>query len=91
MKKIICSLIFLIFGTINLYAIDERITDFYFGNGVWNTEDDARVSQNELTRLINNHLGTSASVKLSYNWHSGYLEDLVETFYQMKQEGQIDV
>jgi hypothetical protein len=90
MKKLICLFIFLIFGTNNLHAIDERITDFYFGNGVWNDESDAIASQRALEILIRS-IGTSASVKLSYNWSSGYLEDLVETFYQMKQEGQISI
>jgi hypothetical protein len=91
MKKIICLLIFLIFSTSNLHAIDERVTDFYFGNGVWNEELDAEASAIRLQTMLSRSFGTSTTVNLSYNWYSGYLEDLVETFYQMKQEGQINI
>ncbi|MDR1007228.1 MAG: hypothetical protein LBL65_01525, partial [Campylobacteraceae bacterium] len=93
MKKLIYSLIFLVFGISNLFAIDERIIDFYFGNGVWNTRPDAERSQEELRRFINRNLNisTTYSVKLSYNWSESELDDVVETIFQLQQEGKLNV
>jgi hypothetical protein len=88
MKKLIL-LFFFIFGLNGAYAIDERVVDFYFGNGVWNTPDGAEASRKILKDLINDDLSISAPVKLSYNLSSGMMMDLIETFYQMKEEGQI--
>ena len=96
MKKIISILLFLTLGFTNLFAIDERVTDFYFGNGVWNTEQDATDNKDALGFFIRNDLSITehSSMKLAYNWENGGLfgeADIVETFYQMKEEGQLSL
>jgi hypothetical protein len=92
MKKIIITLIFL-FGLNGAYAIDERQIDIYFGNGVWNAKEDAHASKKELEFFISNNTKTDApfSVDIVYNWTEGNLDDVVETVYQLRQEGQLDV
>jgi hypothetical protein len=69
MKKILFILLF-VFGFNSVYAIDERIIDFYFGNGVWNTRDDARISKDALRDFISDNLNisTTYTIELSYNW-----------------------
>ncbi|MDR1614893.1 MAG: hypothetical protein LBS26_04905 [Campylobacteraceae bacterium] len=90
MKKL---LFLILFGLSMCYAIDERQIDFYFGNGVWNTQDQAEISKGELGRLIENNIKTDVpfSIDIVYNWTEGELDDVVETVYQLQQEGQLNI
>lgn len=55
MKQIILILFLL---TVTLFAndIDERKIDIYFGNGVWNSEADAKKGQAELQTQIDDKI-----------------------------------
>jgi hypothetical protein len=90
-------------------AIDERKSDLYFGNGVWNSHRDAEEGQEELQIRVdlsiirnNLHLAEKYSrIKLVYNWtgtspdnevvFSTQIYDVIETFYQLREEGQISI
>lgn len=107
MKQIILVLLLLI-SSISASEIDERKTDLYFGNGVWNSEADAAESQEELQKRVdlviigdNPQLEEKYSkVNLVYNWTGTspdnnvsvgtQVYDVIETFYQLRREGQID-
>jgi len=95
MKNII---FILIFAVVSLYA-KPCTTDIYFGNGVWNTQDDGKEGRDELKRFMQTRAITSLSIddeknnlysfKHAYNPSYGTTEDLIETFYQLKESGQI--
>ena len=100
MKKLL--LIFgLVFGfSISIFAlpINECKIDIYFGNGVWNTLKQAKENVKALEKQViqreiiknNPTLKTKyGNVKLQYNWGEGWDIDLVETFYQLKEAGQL--
>ena len=96
--------------TVSVFAndIDESKTDLYFGNGVWNSETDAKRGQEELQTKVdrwvirnNQQLNSKYSkVKLVYNWTgtspdnsvdlTTQVYDVIETFYQLREEGQLD-
>jgi hypothetical protein len=89
MKKIV---FLLLLGLSFAYAIiDERQIDFYYGNGVWNTRDDAIVSKDALERFIAKDIQPAAPyrVELSYNYHIADAYDILEVYYQLQREGQI--
>ncbi len=74
------------------------MTDIYFGNGVWNTEKQAKYSRKILrkfmlhkavTRLDPQKEGVDYVFKYAYNPSYGKREDLIETFWQLKESGQI--
>lgn len=94
MKKIL----FII--TISVVSIFAKpcMTDIYFGNGVWNTPTQASKSVEVLrkfmqinynARLDRNKEGETYLFKLVYNPSRGTIEDLLETFWQLKESGQI--
>jgi len=94
MKKIV---LFLIFGLVSLYA-KPCMTDIYFGNGVWNKEKDAITSQRALRRFMQYQAVTQLDPQKegetyrfghAYNPSRGTMDDLIETFYQLKESGQI--
>jgi hypothetical protein len=87
MKKL---LFLILFGFSSVYGIDERVIDFYFGNGIMNTEEEAEMSKERLHHFIskNIQISTPYSIKLSYNYSYGLVADLAETYYQLKKEGQ---
>jgi len=89
MKKTI--LLFILGLTISFAQFyNECTTDIYFGNGVWNTADQARNSANKLYKILHYELVKKyGKVKLAYNWGQGWDIDLVETFYQLKKAGQL--
>jgi len=107
MKQIILILLFL---TASVFAndIDERKTDLYFGNGVWNSYAMAKDGRDKLQKKVdkwiikgNQQLKEKYSkVKLVYNWtgtspdnsvsYETKIYDVIETFYQLKKEGQLD-
>jgi len=101
MKNIIKVILILSISCLNLFAQTEKIneckTDIYFGNGVWNSEGEAEKSAKEFQRHINIKLiqdnpklkAKYGEVKLQYNWSHGKMIDLLETFYQLKEAGQI--
>ncbi len=94
-KFILALLLF--FTTLYAENINECKTDIYFGNGVWNGVDDTKKSIKKLQefideKIIKNDLKLKAKyggVKLQYNWSHGSMIDVLETFYQLKEAGQI--
>ena len=99
MKRVIVIFITLVSLTISVFAFsfNECKTDIYFGNGVWNTSKLAQSSVGILNGVIKREIikGDPAlrakygEVKLQYNWSFGKMLDLVETFYQLKEAGQL--
>jgi hypothetical protein len=63
MKKI---LFLILFGFSSVYGIDERVIDFYFGNGIMNSQDQAKASKDELEKLIS---GKFKQTFLTKNFH----------------------
>ena len=100
MKKLL-FIFGLVFGfSISIFAlpINECKIDIYFGNGVWNTLKQAKENAKALEKQIiqreiikNNPIlkAKYGKVKLQYNWGEGWDTDLVETFYQLKEAGQL--
>ena len=78
-------------------SINECKVDIYFGNGVWNTIKKADISRQELDNIIEDEIikgdpilaAKYGEVKLQYNRGDSWDIDLVETFYQLKNAGQI--
>jgi hypothetical protein len=94
MKKIILILLLIV---IEINA-KSCMTDIYFGNGVWNTQQEAIYNKNELrqymlveapTRLDIQKEGSEYTFKYAYNPSYGKIDDLIETFWQLKESGQI--
>jgi len=95
MKKIFFILILTV-GT--LYA-KPCTTDIYFGNGVWNTRTQGEDGMWALRRFMQNGALSPLTIedeknklyafKHAYNPSHGTLLDLVETFWQLKESGQI--
>ncbi len=101
MKKILIFI--LIFFSFTLLSsakdINECKTDIYYGNGVWNEYEDAEKSRKELENEIvipliikNNPLlkAKYGDTKLAYNWGQGTMLDVLETYYQLREAGQLD-
>ncbi|MCH9812446.1 MAG: DUF1566 domain-containing protein [Epsilonproteobacteria bacterium] len=94
MKKIILLFLFSWIFTLNLFAG----TDIYFGNGVWNSKKQAEESRLYFDEfiiqkeIIKNDpiLVKKYEVKLAYNWGQGMMTDVLETFYQLKEAGQVN-
>lgn len=83
----------------NAQDINECKTDIYYGNGVWNSSEDAKKSQKKLYERIvipqiikgNPLLKVKyGKTKLAYNWGQGTLLDVLETYYQLRESGQLD-
>jgi len=99
MKNSLKLIILLSFFLVTLYAeeINECKTDIYFGNGVWNEPEDAEKSIFRLQKLINKEIiknnpklqAKYGEVKLQYNWGQGTMLDVLETYYQLKEVGQV--
>ncbi|HQS77311.1 MAG TPA: hypothetical protein PLC57_03140, partial [Sulfurovum sp.] len=95
MKKI---LLMLIVASISVFA-KPCTTDIYFGNGIWNTETQAKESMRELRWFMQHTAITPLSIedeknqlysfKLAYNYSTGALTDLIETYWQLRESGQI--
>ncbi len=84
--------------TLSANTINECKTDIYYGNGVWNSIFDAKDSMDALTKEIiipyitKNDPKLQAKygeVKLQYNWGQDAMTDVLETFYQLKEAGQV--
>jgi hypothetical protein len=99
-KKIVIliSIIFVFMNVVQAEIIDECRTDMYFGNGVWNEPEDVEDSVKKLKeKIITPYIVKNdpklkikyGEVKLAYNWGQGTMTDLLETFYQLKQAGQV--
>lgn len=90
----------MIVSSISLFAlsINECKTDIYFGNGVWNSLEDAETSVDILSEVIQREIikdnpklqAKYGEVKLQYNWGGGAMQDVLETYYQLKKEGQVN-
>ncbi|MGP1561414.1 MAG: hypothetical protein ACTTIC_04915 [Helicobacteraceae bacterium] len=95
MKRLIL-LVFVLVSGLFAEMIDETKTDFYFINGMWNTRQKATKNMEALQKRINEKIimGNKklqkryGEVQLAYNWHRGYVEDLLEAIYQMQKSGQ---
>jgi len=100
MKKIfiLISLIFIFLNIAHAQSINECKTDIYFGNGVWNSPEQAEEGQEVLDLLIDLAIidgdqklkAKYGEVKLQYNWGQGIMMDVLETFYQLKEAGQVN-
>ncbi len=100
MKKIylVFWIISWVIGSLFATPINECKIDIYFGNGIWNDPDGAGENRKALEdkililQIIKNDPVLKAKygkVKLAYNWGDGWDIDLVETFYQLKEAGQL--
>ena len=96
MKRVL----FIFLLTLGTLLAKPCMTDIYFGNGVWNPDRDAvrKVQLRALkvlmlerapTRLNKSDQGKLFQWKLAYNPSYGKREDLIETFWQLKESGQI--
>lgn len=78
--------------------INECKTDIYYGNGVWNEPEDAEESKDILQGVIDREIiqyykplqNKYGQVKLVYNWGQGTILDVLETYYQLREAGQLD-
>ncbi len=101
MKKIIILFTILV----SLFTGLQAGTDIYFGNGVWNDKRGANYGKDALARLIKKDvlknkpelIAKYTPIKLSFNWtgasSTGDIDkmfDVVETFYQLRDSGQLD-
>ena len=100
MKRISVFVVLVIGFFVSSYAaeINECKTDIYYGNGVWNSSENAENSKDDLEKRIivgeiikgNPTLQAKyGKVKLQYNWSFGKMNDLLETYYQLKHAGQL--
>ncbi len=97
MKKIL-MIVVLVGLLLHAENIDECKTDIYYGNGVWNSTEDAKESARILKSLISKEVVKSdpllvikyGKVKLSYNWEQGASTDVLEVYYQLREAGQLD-
>lgn len=95
MKKILLILLF----TLTLFAnTDSCKLDVYFGNGVWNDLDAVKVSRDELKIFMQQHNpqrfsiedeGVTYDFKYAHNETTGTIDDLIETFWQLHESGQV--
>jgi len=94
MKKIL----FILILTINSLYAKPCMTDIYFGNGVWNTDEQAIEGKTALRKLMHRAYnarldrqeeGITYTFRHAYNPSHGTTDDLIETFYQLKESGQI--
>lgn len=78
--------------------INECKTDIYYGNGVWNEYEVADDSRSELESLVKDEIingntllqAKYGKTKLAYNWGQGAMLDVLETYYQLREAGQLD-
>lgn len=94
MKKIL----FILIVTIASLNAKPCMTDIYFGNGVWNDKEDAIISRDYLkrfmlykaiTRLDPSKNKKDYRFRYIHNPSRGVIDDLIETFWQLYQSGQI--
>lgn len=95
MKRLFVLLLLIVY----LLEAKPCMTDIYFGNGVWNTEKQAIENMKELRKfmqyraatplLIEDEKNQLYSFKYAYNPSRGTVDDLVETYWQLYESGQI--
>jgi len=95
MKKTILILLF----SLTLFAnTDSCKLDVYFGNGVWNNVEAAKFSRDKLKQFMRLHNpgrfgvtvdGSTYDFKYAHNETYGYVNDLIETHWQLYESGQI--
>ncbi|MDD2790075.1 MAG: hypothetical protein PHU40_05345 [Sulfurimonas sp.] len=95
MKKILLIVLF----TLTLFAnTDSCKLDVYFGNGVWNDEDQADISKIALKTFLQQQNpqrfniadeGVTYNFKYAHNETYGNIDDLLETFWQLHESGQV--
>ncbi|WP_345975594.1 hypothetical protein [Sulfurimonas sp. HSL3-7] len=95
MRKIVLILLF----NLTLFAsTNSCLLDVYFGNGVWNSLTQAQISRDKLKKFMqdrNPDKFTLADEKVTYDFkyaHNkthGALTDLIESYWQLFESGQI--
>lgn len=95
MKKIL----FILIITIASLNAKPCMTDIYYGNGVWNTRSQGEDGMWALRRFMQTKAITPLSIedeknklysfKHAYNPSKSTIDDLIETFWQLKESGQI--
>lgn len=96
MKK----LFFIISVTSTFLFAKPCMTDIYTGNGINTTKDEARENMKELKKFMLNKARTNSclatqkynidySFKYIHNPDHGFNNDMMETYYQLKESGQI--
>ena len=97
-KVLLIQIVVAISVNANAITVNEKKVDIWFGNGVWNTRSQARESLVYLEEEIIKPYITQGDNKLeekylplylAYNQNETAFLDLIETFYQMKNAGQI--
>jgi len=89
MKKMVVLFSILLSIGIQAATIDECKIDFYYGNGVWNDKEDAKVGREELQDFLKEDLDIETKAELAFNHTHGTRADLIETFYQLAVNKQI--
>ena len=100
MKKILFLFVLILNSTFikaEPIKVDESKVDIYFGNGVKNTKRQANMGKDRLEEVIKREIikndpilqAKYGYVNLSYNWGVNDINDLLETFYQLKEAGQM--
>jgi len=85
------------FPNLPAVTINECKIDIYFGNGVWNSPEGAEDGRKKLDKKIkkfiikdnSKHQVKYGEINLQYNWGRGGVNDLLETYYQLKEAGQL--
>jgi len=101
MRKVIIFIVVIVGFSVSAFSlpVNECKTDIYFGNGVWNSSEQAKESVIALEeRIIKREIikgdpvlkARYGKVKLQYNWGLGEMQDVLETYYQLKKEGQVN-
>lgn len=95
MKKILLIILL----TLTLFGnTDSCKLDVYFGNGVWNNEKQANISKIALKEFIQKENpqrfniadeGVTYNFKYAHNETYGNIDDLLETFWQLHESGQV--
>ncbi len=91
MKKILIGLILFL----SLAQAQPCMTDIYFGNGIWSkNQKQQEKSRDTLKKIVNldkSKEGKTYNYKLAYNPGNdfGDTDDLIETYWQLKESGQI--
>jgi len=92
-------LILLLLGMVSVFG-KPCMTDIYFGNGVWNPDQD-KIRNEQLKGLKGLMEGNNPTIfnkqneknlyqwKVAYNPSYGHIDDVIETFWQLKESGQI--
>jgi len=89
MKKILMNIMLFLSIT---YA-KPCMTDIYFGNGIWSKDKEQQLlskrALRNIVKLDKSQEGKTYNYKLAYNPGNGITNDLIETYWQLRESGQI--